>query len=251
MCLILFSYNNHPKYKMILAANRDEFYARPTVPAHFWEDDEHILAGKDLEAGGTWLGVTKEKRLCVITNYRDLNNIKPNAPSRGQLVSDFLKQSAPAKDYLNEVAQNGHGYNGFNLICDDGIDMYYYGNYQKGVHKITPGLHGLSNALLNTPWPKVQRGISKLEEVIKSNQIEEAALFDILYDDIKAPDNQLPDTGVGYEKEKMLSPMFIKSNNYGSRCSTIVLIAHDGTVSFAERTYNTTNFDYTTKSFRF
>lgn len=249
MCLILFSINQHPKYKVIIAANRDEFYQRPTKPANFWEDEPSILAGKDLEAGGTWLGMTREGRISMLTNYRDLSNLKSDAPSRGHLVSDFLKNEIEGDVYLNQISNRGHLYNGFNLISGRVDDLYYYGNYQNGVHKIESGTHGLSNALLNSSWPKVIKGKTKLNEIIKSPKIEIPDLLNSLYDDSKAEDSKLPDTGVGYEKEKMLSPMFIKSENYGSRCSTVILIDKDNKVQFSERTYNPNDYDFTEKHF--
>ncbi|QSE97711.1 NRDE family protein [Fulvivirga lutea] len=249
MCLILFAKNVHPKYKLVLAANRDEFYERATEPATFWEDHEDLLAGKDLEAGGTWMGITKAGRIAMLTNYRDLSNIKTNAPSRGHLVTDYLLGEESAQNYLTHVESKGELYNGFNLIAGDADSLNYYGNYQKGVHKISDGLHGLSNALLDTSWPKVEKGKEKLESLLNETQINSNELLRILYDDIKANDNNLPETGVGYEKEKMLSPMFIKSSNYGSRCSTAILVTHDNEFTFVERTYDTMSFDHEDRKF--
>ncbi len=251
MCLILFGYKVHPTYKLIIAANRDEFYGRPTKPLDFWEEDRSILAGKDLEAGGTWLGMTTSGKISLLTNYRDLKNIKPNAPSRGHLVSDYLSKDVDAQHYLENVAKKGKDYNGFNIICGDIDDLRYYGNYQNGVHQIDAGVHGLSNALLDSPWPKVVKGKEKIDNVIAHNEIVAEQLFATLYDDMKAPDNQLPDTGVGYEKEAMLSPMFIKSKNYGSRCSTVILVDNDNNILYSERTYNPHDFSFETKSFNF
>jgi len=251
MCLILFSYKSHPKYKLVVAANRDEFYARDTQPAHFWDNDETVLAGKDLEAGGTWMGVAKTGRLSMLTNFRDPNNIKSNAPSRGQLVLDYLKSSVDGNEYLSGIAKNGNAYNGFNLITGAFDDLHYYGNYQKGVIQIPPGIHGLSNALLNTEWPKTVKGKNKLTEMMQRENLKAESLFDILYDDIKAPDRELPSTGVSTEMESMLSPMFIKSPNYGSRCSTVIVVDHDNQVQFLERTYDTDTFGYSDKSFEF
>ncbi|MEQ8926179.1 MAG: NRDE family protein [Fulvivirga sp.] len=244
MCLILFAKNAHPEYKLIVAANRDEFYKRATRPASFWPDHKQLLAGKDLEAGGTWMGITKQGRLSLLTNYRDLSNIKTTAPSRGHLVTDFLLSEDNAVDYLQKVSERGHQYNGFNLISGDVNSLAYYGNYQEGVHKLDDGIHGLSNALLNTAWPKVENGKEKLSALMAQNQINDEQLLQLLFDNTTAPDNQLPETGVGYEKEKMLSPMFIKSSNYGSRCSTAILVTHTNEITFVERTYNISDFSY-------
>ena len=238
MCLILLAYKTHPEYPLIIAANRDEFYERKTHHAHFWEDHEQILAGRDLEAGGTWMGITRAGKVAMLTNYRDLKNIKESAPSRGHLVSDFLKEDLEAEAYLREIETVGRRYNGFNLICGSVDQLYYYGNFQEGVHEIEPGIHGLSNALMDTPWPKVERGKKKLSALIHREQLKPKDFLEVLYDDIKAPDDQLPDTGVGIEMERMLSPMFIKSPNYGSRCSTVVMLKQDGSFSFLERTYD-------------
>lgn len=251
MCLILFSYKSHPKYKLVVAANRDEFYVRATQPAHFWEEDARVLAGKDLEAGGTWMGVAKTGRLSMLTNFRDPHNIKANAPSRGQLVLDYLKGSVNGGEYLEKIAKNGGAYNGFNLVTGTFDDLHYYGNYQNRVLKIPPGIHGLSNALLNTDWPKTVKGKSKLAQMMKNSDLPPEQLFDILYDDIKAPDRELPNTGVSKEKESMLSPMFIKSPDYGSRCSTVIMVDHDNHVQFLERTYDTTTFEFFDKTFEF
>lgn len=249
MCLILFAHKAHPKYKLIVAANRDEFYARPTKPADYWEENPDILAGKDLEAGGTWLGITKQGRLSLLTNFRDLKNIKNDAPSRGHLVSDFLSSNTDGEEYLKAISAKGELYNGFNIICGDWNNLYYYGNYQKGVHKIEPGVHGLSNALLDTQWPKVVKGTENLKTIAEQNEIDPDQLFELLYDDQTADDNHLPDTGVGYEREKMLSPLFIKSDRYGSRCSTVLLVDKNDNVTFVERTYNTSDFTYKTAAY--
>ncbi len=251
MCLILFSHHNHPNYKLVVAANRDEFYQRPTEQADFWEEAPMILAGKDAEAGGTWMGITKKGRISMLTNYRDLSNIKENAPSRGHLVSGFLKTEQQAADYLLHLETTGSQYNGYNIICGDIDHLYYYGNHQQGVHSIPNGIHGLSNAFLDTPWPKVEKGKQGLSTLLNNETIDPESLFELLYNDKEAPGNELPDTGVGMEKEKMLSPMFIKSPNYGSRCSTVLLVDQNGQVFFAERTYDTLDFSYVTKTFGF
>jgi uncharacterized protein with NRDE domain len=249
MCLILFAYKAHPKYKLVIAANRDEFYARPTLPAHFWSENGNILAGKDLEAGGTWLGISKTRKISLLTNYRDLSNIKANAPSRGHLVSNFLESDTDAKTYLKKIEESGDQYNGFNIISGDWNDLFYYGNYQKGVHEIKPGIHGLSNALLDTEWPKVTKGKRELEAILKGDGFLDETLFELLYDNELAADEKLPETGVGYEKEKMLSPKFIKSPNYGSRCSTVLIVDNNDNATFSERTYSPEDYSFETKTF--
>lgn len=251
MCLIFISVNNHPHYKLIVAANRDEFYERRTLPAHFWEDHPHIVGGRDGEASGTWMAMSKQGKISMVTNYRDPYNINPKAPSRGQLVSDFLLNGDKPNDYLNQVEKRGKAYNGFNLVVGSPDELYYYSNYKQGIEKIPPGLHGLSNHLLNTPWPKVERGVEKMKSMLDSKEVEPAKLFDVLYDDQPAPKEKLPDTGVGQERELVLSSMFIKSPNYGTRCSTVVMVDRSNQVQYSERVYDLTTFDYTVNTFEF
>jgi uncharacterized protein with NRDE domain len=251
MCLIFISLNNHPDYKLIVAGNRDEFYKRKTSPAHFWDDHPHIVAGRDLEAGGTWLGMSKNGKISMVTNYRDLRNLKQVAPSRGHLVSEYLLNGDQPGEYLNNVARKGSAYNGFNLIAGWPDELHYYSNYKAGVERIPEGVHGLSNHLLNTPWPKVERGIQKFRAIVQSPGIDPEKLLDALYDDQVAGDSQLPDTGVGLEWERMLSPMFIKSPDYGSRCSTVILVDRNNEVLFSERVYDLQTFENTTQTFEF
>jgi uncharacterized protein with NRDE domain len=251
MCLIFLSLHNHPTYKLVVAANRDEFYNRKTEAASFWNDHPNIVGGRDLEAMGTWMAMSKQGKLSLVTNYRDLKNIKPQAPSRGHLVTDFLLSDLSPKDYLNQVEEKGKAYNGFNLIVGSAEELYYYSNYKGGVEKIEHGLHGLSNHLLDTPWPKVISGLGKMKTVLAAKDVDPQKLFDLLYDDRTAPDERLPDTGVGLERERMLSSMFIKSPNYGTRCSTVVMVDQHDHVYFAERVYDLSTFAYSSQSFEF
>lgn len=251
MCLIFFSLKQHPTYKLIVAANRDEFYNRKTAAAHFWEDHPAILGGRDLEAGGTWMAMNKSGRISLLTNYRDPQNINPHAPSRGQLVSDYLLTNNDAKTYLESIDKNGKVYNGFNLIVGDSESLWYYSNYRKGITEIKPGFYGLSNHLLETPWPKVIRGKEKLKPIFAQKQIDPEQVFDILYDGERAADEKLPDTGLTLERERALSSMFIKTENYGSRCTTVVLVDYNNHVLFSERVYDLQTFQFTTQTFQF
>lgn len=251
MCLIFFSLRNHPTYKLVVAANRDEFYSRRTAAAEYWPDHPDILAGRDLEAGGTWMGISKSGRISLITNYRDPNNIGPHAPSRGQLVSDFLIGAESPKDYLVRISKDGKRYNGFNLIAGSADDLWYYSNYRDGVSDISSGLHGLSNHLLETPWPKVVRGKKKMEDLLRLPLIHPDQLFDLLYDDAVASDENLPDTGIGLQRERALSSMFIKTPGYGTRCSTVVLIDKRNNAVFSERVFDLTTFAYSERRFEF
>ena len=251
MCLIFISFQEHPSYKLIVAANRDEFHRRKTAAADFWKDYPNILGGRDLEANGTWLGVSRSGKISLLTNYRDPQHINPIAPSRGHLVSDFLEDNVAAEPYMKAVESRGKQYNGYNLVAGTADELWYHSNYAPGTQSIAPGLHGLSNHLLDTPWPKVERGKQLLEPILKQKRIEPSEIFEFLYDDHVAPDNQLPDTGVGLERERALSSMFIKSPDYGSRCSTVVLIDHQNHLLFSERVYDLSTFQFATKDFEF
>ena len=165
MCLILFGLKSHPKYGLVIAANRDEYYERPTAPAAFWEDVPDLLAGRDLRAGGTWLGITIKGRIAAITNYRDPGFIISNAPSRGKLVSDFLLGKEVPLEYLGKLEQKANQYNGFSLIVGQKDDLCWFSNREDQPHHIEPGIHGLSNRFLDTPWPKVTQGRDAMAEV--------------------------------------------------------------------------------------
>jgi uncharacterized protein with NRDE domain len=249
MCLILLSIQDHPHYKLIVAANRDEFYERKTAPAVYWNDYPEILGGRDLEANGTWMAMNKNGRIAMVTNYRDIRNIKPAAPSRGALVTDYLLETGSPESYLNQIADDA--YNGFNLIAGSAEELWYHSNYKDGVYKLSPGLHGLSNHLLDTPWPKVERGLAKMKKILAGEDISSDRLFEVLFDDIIAVDDKLPDTGVGLERERMLSSMFIKSPGYGTQCSTVVLVDKNNCVQFSERVYDLKTFAFTQKTFNF
>ena len=238
MCLLLLAYKTHPNYPLVLAANRDEAYRRPTAYAAFWQDHPHIYGGRDLEHGGTWLGITRGGRIAAVTNFRDGYAPKNGTRSRGELVRNYLRGTQPAPDYINRVSREANVYNGFNLIAGDLEDLYYYSNRGNHVTALTPGIHGLSNHLLNTPWPKVERGRKVLADLLQLGAQELAeGLFAVLADRAVAHDDALPDTGVGLPRERVLSPAFISSPNYGTRSSTVVLVDNHGQVLFIERSF--------------
>lgn len=238
MCLIVFSYKKHPQFNLIFAANRDEFYNRSSQQAQFWEDYPYILAGKDLKSGGTWMGITKEGRFAAITNYRDLSESNKEDTSRGHLVLDFLKSSVDPEEYASDVHEKGASYNGFNLIVGNPAErLFYISNQKEDIAEIQPGLHGLSNGLLDTPWPKVREGKQGLRRLIEHDHLNSADLFELLRNEKRADDEELPDTGVGMELERQLSPMFIRTKKYGTRNSTVVTVDKDGEVWFHERVY--------------
>ncbi|MFH2220127.1 MAG: NRDE family protein [Pseudomonadota bacterium] len=238
MCLLLLSYDMHPNYRLILAANRDEYYDRPAQPLSFWEDAPNILAGRDLKCQGTWLALTRNGRISAITNFREQVTQNEHAPSRGHLVSDFDAWKESPKKYLEHIESIGHRYNGFNLLAGDRADVYYYSNRGNGIRKFTPGVYGLSNHLLDTPWPKVEKGKADLNALITGkSDIHPEDVFRLLGDRSIPPDDRLPDTGVGIDWERILSPLFIASDIYGTRSSSVVLEDRSGKVTFWERSF--------------
>lgn len=242
MCLINFSFHNHPQYKLIVAANRDEQYARPTAPAHFWEDYPNILAGRDLLQMGTWFGITKQGRIAALTNYRDPKQSPEGKISRGKIITNYLLSQEHPRLFLASLDQEHDRYQGFNIIVGDEEQLYYYNNLKRQIILIEPGIHGVSNHMLNTPWPKVQKGKQFLNRYLANTKIDEEHLFAMLQDDEIAPDEALPDTGVGIELERRLSPLFIRMPEYGTRSSTVLLIDQSNQVTFIERTFKQGKF---------
>jgi uncharacterized protein with NRDE domain len=236
MCLIVLALHSHPRHRLVAAANRDELYARPTSPAAWWSDAPDVLAGRDLREGGTWMGVTRAGRFAAITNYRELTPPR-TAPSRGALVADFLRGSMDAAGYAADVAARGAAYNGFNLLVGDGDGMFYVSNRAEGVRRLEPGVYGLSNSLLDTPWPKVLRARAAMRSALSSAGADgwESGLWEMLGDRVIAADDHLPDTGVGADRERLLSAPFIASDVYGTRASTVLTIGREGEVTFVER----------------
>lgn len=237
MCLILIAHRAHPDYPLVVAANRDEFHARPATAAAWWKEAPQILAGRDLQAGGTWLGITRGGRFAALTNFRDPPAHRPDAPSRGALVSDFLLGSEPPEGYLERLALRAGAYNGFNLVVGGPLTgLYAYCNRGGGVQSLAPGVHGISNGLLDEPWPKVRAGRAALGAALAGADPE--ALFAVLADRAQAADAELPDTGIGRDWERLLSSRFIAGPAYGTRCSTVVMWDADGGVRFIERSYD-------------
>lgn len=238
MCLILIAYRYHPRYPLLVAANRDEFHDRPTAPLGFWEDIPQIVAGRDLKEGGAWMGIDRTGRFAAITNYRDPSRVLPDAPSRGHLVSDFLRSAEPARVYLDRLASKASAYNGFNLVLGDAGGLFYYSNRGGELRALAPGLYGLSNHLLDTPWPKLERGRRALRQLLDRQPdptLDE--LLELLTDRALAPDSDLPHTGVPLEWERWLSPIFIAAPGYGTRSSTALRINAGGQAWLVEITW--------------
>jgi uncharacterized protein with NRDE domain len=239
MCLIVFAYNCHPGYCLVLGANRDEFRDRPTQPAHYWPDAPHILAGRDQQAGGTWLGLTTDGKLAAVTNYRDPRQQVVAPPSRGALVAGFLKDpTLSIEQFQGALNRDGQRYDGFNLLYGNCDSLHYFTNRGGSSGPITPGIHGLSNHLLDTRWPKLAAARSRLEGILQQTAVDPEEIFAALSDPTPFADGLLPDTGVGPERERLLSPIFITDEAYGTRSTSVLLIERTGRVVFIERTFD-------------
>lgn len=236
MCLILLAWKAHPAYPLVIAANRDEFHARPAAAAAFWEDRPEILAGRDLECMGTWLGVTRTGKFAAVSNFREGVPRDPAARSRGLLASAFLANGASARDFAEQVAQDGAEYSGFNFLASDRDELWWVSNRDAGARRLAPGIYGVSNHLLDTPWAKVVRGKRRLEAALGPAPAIEG-LLELLADTTVATDDELPDTGVGLERERLLSPLRVVSEVYGTRCSSALIFGPGRRVQFAERSY--------------
>lgn len=238
MCLILLAWRAHPQFPLVFAGNRDEAYDRPSAVPDFWRDALEVYGGRDLEKGGTWLGLTRSGRIAAVTNYRERPTIRNAARSRGELAAHFLRETMDARRYLEEVTRSGTDYAAFSLIAGDRERLLYSSNRNGGIQELPPGVHGLSNHLLNTPWPKITRGKERLAQLLAADEARlSAGLFDILLDRTPAPDAGLPETGVGLQRERDLSPSFIAGDHYGTRASTVVLISGEGAALFIERAF--------------
>ena len=237
MCLILFAWRAHPEHALVVAANRDEYFDRPARAASFWDDAPDLLAGRDLTAQGTWLGLSRTGRFASITNYRNPAERMPTAPTRGRLVTDFLKSTQEPSAYFASVTPRAHEYNGFSMLAADRSSLSAYSNREAIIRAVDPGVHGLSNHLLDTPWPKVEKGKERLGQLLERRFDPEAYLH-LLGDTEPAYDAHLPDTGVGVELERSLSSIRIVGGHYGTRCSTVLRVGADGEAEFWERSYD-------------
>jgi uncharacterized protein with NRDE domain len=235
VCLIVIGWRCRPDLPLVVAANRDEWRDRPAEPAHWWDDPPGILAGRDLQAGGTWMGITREGRFAAVTNFRDPSDRRSTARSRGELVTQFLRSKDSPPAFLAALAARARDYNGFNLIAGDGESLWYYGSRGGEAREIAPGVHGLSNHVLDEPWPKVIRGRHAMERALGHDD-PAPALFEMLGDPQGVPDAELPDTGVSVEWERRLASPLITGADYGTRASTVVAFSHSGDARFEERT---------------
>lgn len=238
MCLITVGIQLRADLPLVLAANRDEFFARATQAAQFWPDAPELLAGRDLEQGGTWMGLTRSGRIAAVTNFRDGGRPRSGRRSRGWLVRDFLMSERDPEHYVSELQGECDQYDGFNLLAGVAERIYYCSNRGGAPRLLSPGVHGLSNHLVNTPWPKVElakAGLAGLADAPAELLVER--LFELLADERRAHDDELPRTGVSLEWERVLSSAFIRTADYGTRSSTVVLLHANGQALFEERAF--------------
>jgi len=241
MCLIALAWKAIPGIRLLVAANRDEYHARPTAHAGYWDDAPHILGGRDLQDGGTWMGVTRQGRFAALTNHRTRGGPQAAMRSRGHLVAEFLRGGDPAFAYCQSVAAQAGRYNGFNLLAGDAAALAYAGDHAPQAQTLTPGFHSLSNARLNTPWPKAAGLSADLQRIGSAARDENALvrdLLDALADTRKPPDDMLPDTGVGLERERLLAPRMIVAPLYGTRSGCVLIVREDGSTRLDERSYD-------------
>ena len=236
MCLIVFAWRADPEYRLLLAANRDEFYERPTQDAHWWPDKPFILGGRDLQAGGTWLALSKSGRFATVTNYRENQSTRGNLLSRGALVSDFISSDNDPLAFANGVAANR--YAGFNLLLTDGDDLLYFSNRGDTPTALEPGVYGLANASLDTPWPKLLRSRDRLADLLRAGRANETEMMRILASRETAPVDELDTDHLPFELARAVSAPFIVSPNYGTRCSTVLTWRESGMIRFAERRFD-------------
>jgi uncharacterized protein with NRDE domain len=236
MCLITIAHRCHRNYPLLVAANRDEYYRRRTAAAHFWAEAPGLLAGRDLEAGGTWMGLTASGRFAALTNHRNPPSTPTTPRSRGLLVSDYLSGDAPAIEYLESVAGNAGDYAGFNLLLSDPDGIYYFSNIECRIRELAPGIYSLSNGLLDANWPK-QRRASEALGALTPDTIDHGDLQATISSRSPARDSELPETGIGIEMERVLSAQFIVSPDYGTRATTTLTVHRSGHVEFHEQSF--------------
>jgi uncharacterized protein with NRDE domain len=237
MCLIVLAHRVHADYSLVLAANRDEYFDRPTAAAAYWPQAPQILAGRDLQGGGTWLGINRQGGWAALTNVRE-PGVKSGGRSRGLLVSGFLRSRDVPLHYLEHVARMGHRFAGFNLLAGKGSELAGYSNRDAGVRRLSPGIYGLSNRLLDTPWPKVKQAKDQLRKMLHGPDFRAEQLWELLADRQPPPLEDLPQTGVDRDLERALGAIFVQFPGYGTRCSTLLMIGYDGQVRFSERRFD-------------
>jgi len=240
MCLLVVAWMSHPRYRLVVVGNRDEFHDRPTAPLGWWSDHPGILAGRDLRAGGTWLGVARSGRFGLVTNFRETASApSPGAPSRGQLVPRFLRDDVAPAHYLEELQSAAADFAGFNLLLGDATGLHYYSNVGADApRELAPGVYGLSNHRLDEPWPKLVRTRERFAAALAADDPAPADLLHLLADRTPAEHEAPPETGLPPDLERALSAPFVRHDRYGTRCSTIVLVGHDGRTVVHEQRFD-------------
>lgn len=240
MCLLVLAWQSHPRFRLIVAANRDEFHDRPAAPLGWWADEPRIVAGRDLRGSGTWMGAARTGRFAVVTNFRELERAPAEAPSRGDLVAGCLRAgTATTADYIDVLRVHASRYAGFNLLLGDGTALWYLSNRGGGEPRpLDRGVYGLSNHTLDSPWPKLVRSRERLAELLAADRVEPQTLFALLADRTPADLDETPDTGLPADWERALSSPFVVHERYGTRCSTVLLVMHDGRTILCERRFD-------------
>jgi uncharacterized protein with NRDE domain len=240
MCLLVLAWQSHPRFRLIVAANRDEFHERPAAALDWWADDPRIAAGRDLRSAGTWMGASRSGRFAVVTNFRELERAPADAPSRGDVVAGFLRADASTtQDYLDVLRVHAARYAGFNLLLGDAKKLWYVSNRGgNAARALEHGVYGLSNHTLDSPWPKLVRSRERLAALLATDRVEPDALFALLADRTPADLDETPDTGLPPDWERALSSPFVVHERYGTRCSTVLLVTHDGHTTLCERRFD-------------
>ncbi len=255
MCLIVFAYKQHPEYNLILVANRDEQYERPTQSLHIWDSPTGIIAGRDSLQNGTWLGIAQNGHFSAITNHRNGLHSSSTNRSRGLLTTEFLNSSISAQHYALQISQTTVPYSGFNLIVADSSGLYHASNVTEEHQRLESGIYGLSNALLDTDWPKTRQQKQRLKYALQEQHPHPQSLIDMMADPQRYPDEILPDTHVGIEIERALSSSFIQLKSYGTRATTLLMQDYNGKTLIIEQNYTATGiaeqikFELQTKPF--
>jgi len=252
MCLILFAWQTHPHYPLVVAANRDEFHDRPAAAADYWREAPGLLAGRDLKAGGTWLGITRHGRFAAITNYREPQGMELQLEhSRGHLVRDFLLDKAAPAEYAIRLQGHADYYRGFSVLLGEPDALIYVSNRSEKTIAVIAGSHGLSNHLLDTDWPKVHCGRARLDALLENDRMDPEALLELLADRNVVSGGEPPGLELGLAPELISRKMFIVSPEYGTRSSTVLLVDRDGGVKLVERQFDATGMVTGTRSHKF
>ena len=251
MCLLVFAFKMHADYPLIFAGNRDEFHGRPANAADLWDNHPELLAGRDLQAGGAWLGVTRTGRFATVTNFREPDVRGPGERSRGEIVVEYLTGSQSPPEFLAALEPDAQQYGGFNLLLGSADAFHYFSNRNGPSTSLRPDVYGLSNGWLDTPWPKVQRARRLFRDVVERGAFSPEDLLDVLADLHVPVDEDLPSTGIDLEWERVISSIFISGPEYGTRASTVVLMHRSGEIIFVERSFGPNGVETDTRRFRF